>query len=181
LPAQAECQCPALWYRAWLEIHRVSGRIPSWRARSRCLLPGVSHACTQPAGDFSSNDPSCQASVIHLGLDTSHFITPRTWSESHLKRAIATAQSVNELLHSLGLQPGSDEAWTRVKANAIRLGLDLSRLESTSDISEPAAWRPDLRNLRQAATSLAACWFSLCGFNTAIRSSRQFMICWYRD
>jgi hypothetical protein len=106
--------------------------------------------------------------VVHLGLDTSHFITPRTWSDGHLKRAIEDAQSANELLHSLGLQPGSDEAWTRVKANAIRLGLDLSRLESTRDISAPAARRPDLRNLRQAATSLAACWFSLCGFNTAI-------------
>jgi hypothetical protein len=49
-----------------------------------------------------------------------------------------------------------------------RLGLDLSQLESSIDISEPADQGPDLGNLRQAATSLAACWFSLCGFNTAI-------------
>jgi len=106
--------------------------------------------------------------VARLGLDTSHFTTPRTWSGGQLKRAIAAAQSANDLLHSLGLQPGSNEAWTRVKANAIRLGLDLSQLESTIDISDPTDQRPDLGNLRQAAASLAACWFSLCGFNTAI-------------
>jgi hypothetical protein len=103
--------------------------------------------------------------VARLRLDTSHFTTPRTWSAGQLERAIAAARSEDELLHSLGLPPGSDEAWTRVKANAVRLGLDLGRLERTS---QPVDRRPDLRNLRQAATSLAACWFSLCGFNTAI-------------
>ena len=56
----------------------------------------------------------------------------------------------------------------RVRANALRLGLDVSRLESTADIKERSHRHPDLKHLRQAATSLAACWFSLCGFNTAI-------------
>ena len=56
----------------------------------------------------------------------------------------------------------------RVRAHALRLGLDVSRLESTADIKERSRRHPDLKHLRQAATSLAACWFSLCGFNTAI-------------
>ncbi len=34
--------------------------------------------------------------------------------------------------------------------------------------AEPAAVRPDLRYLRDAATSIAASWFSLCGFTVAI-------------
>ena len=40
----------------------------------------------------------------------------------------------------------------------------------TSRERRPAGYtlKPALRNLREAATSLAACWFSLCGFNTAI-------------
>jgi hypothetical protein len=103
--------------------------------------------------------------VADLELDTSHFTMPRKWSDGQLELAIRAAPSAGELLRSLGLSPDSEEAWTRVKANARRLGLDLSRLERPG---EPASRRPDLRNLRQAATSLAACWFSLCGFNTAI-------------
>ncbi|HEX2743583.1 MAG TPA: group I intron-associated PD-(D/E)XK endonuclease [Streptosporangiaceae bacterium] len=131
----------------------------SWRGLMRTLgLPETSPQTILRA----------KQDVVRLSLNTSHFTKQRTWSGSQLKCAIAAAQSTDELLRSLGLQPGSNEAWTRVKANAIRLGLDLSRLESTVDISEPADQRPDLGNLRQAATSLAACWFSLCGLNTAI-------------
>jgi hypothetical protein len=106
--------------------------------------------------------------VVRLNLGTSHFTKQRAWSDDQFKTATASARSTDELLHSLGLQPGSNEAWTRVKANAIRLGLDLSQPQSTIDISDPADQPPALGNLRHAATSLAACWFSLCGFNTAI-------------
>ena len=57
----------------------------------------------------------------------------------------------------------------RVKAHAMRLGLDLSHLENPAGNSAgPAEAKPDLRYLRDAATSLAASWFSLCGFSVAI-------------
>ncbi len=105
--------------------------------------------------------------VARLGLDTSHFTKQRAWSDDEFKAAIAAARTRSELIAALGLQPGSNNGWTRVKATAIRLGLDLRRLEDTVT-TEPAGFSPDLKYLRQAATSLAACWFSLCGFETAI-------------
>jgi PD-(D/E)XK nuclease superfamily protein len=141
------------------ELTSAVAAATSWRGLMRTLgLPETSPQTILRA----------KQDVVRLSLNTSHFTKQRAWSGNQLKCAIAAAQSTNELLQSLGLQPGSTEAWTRVKANAIRLGLDLSRLEGTVGISEPVDPRPDLGNLRQAATSLAACWFSLCGLNTAI-------------
>jgi hypothetical protein len=137
--------------------HGAAGRGPAWLRR---LTGGQEIGGSNPPVPTNG-----QLAFAGLGLDTSRFITPRQWSDAQLKRAVTAARSADELLHSLGLPPGSDAAWTRVKANAIRLGLDLSQLER---ISEPADPQPDLSNLRQAATALAACWFSLCGFNTAI-------------
>src|SRR5579863_4408528 len=50
-----------------------------------------------------------------------------------------------------------------------RLGLDLSHLgDQPHHVPGEPAPEPALKNLRAAATSLAACWFSLCGFDPAI-------------
>ena len=131
----------------------------SWRGLMRALgLPETSPQIILRA----------KQDVARLDLNTSHFTKQRAWSDDQFKAAIAAAQSWSELIAALGLQPGSNNGWTRVKANAVRLGLDLSRLESTVSTSEPSGHNPDLANLRQAATSLAACWFSLCGFEAAI-------------
>jgi hypothetical protein len=147
-------ESPRKWSDA--ELTSAVAMSTSWRGLMRALsLPETSPQLILRV----------KQGVAGLGLDTSHFITARKWSDAQLKRAVTAARSADELLRSLGLLPGSDEAWTRVKANAIRLGLDMSQLER---ISEPADPQPDLSNLRQAATALAACWFSLCGFNTAI-------------
>jgi hypothetical protein len=107
--------------------------------------------------------------VVGLGLDTSHFRGRRGWSDAQLRRAVIGSQSWDELFTTLGLTPGSGEGRTRVKAHAIRLGLSLGHLEnSTTNSARPAELRPDLRYLRDAAASIAASWFSLCGFNVAI-------------
>jgi PD-(D/E)XK endonuclease len=104
-----------------------------------------------------------------LGLDMSHFRRRRPWSEAQLRRAVIDARSWDEVLPVLGLAPQSADGRTRVKAHAIRLGLDLSHLaDSGSTIPEQAEVKPDLRYLRDAATAIAASWFSLCGFNVAI-------------
>jgi PD-(D/E)XK endonuclease len=107
--------------------------------------------------------------VGRLGLDTSHFRGKRSWSDAQLRRAVIDAQSWDELLTRLGLAPRSGDGRIRVKAHSMRLGLDLAHLENPVGTStEPAEVKPDLRYLRDAATSLAASWFSLCGFNVAI-------------
>jgi hypothetical protein len=73
------------------------------------------------------------------------------------------------LLAAIGVKSSSRAYRTRVKAHAIRLGLDLSHLdEDAHDSIQPTSLEPTLRNLRDAATMLAAFWFSLCGFATAI-------------
>jgi hypothetical protein len=72
---------------------------------------------------------------------------------------------------TLGLALRSGNGRTRVKAHAIRLGLDLTHLENPPWNSPgPAEVKPDLRYLRDAATYIAASWFSLCGFSVAIPS-----------
>jgi hypothetical protein len=107
--------------------------------------------------------------VIRLGLDTSHFRGKRSWSDAQLRRAVVDAQSWDELLTALSLAPRSGDGRTRVKAHAIRLGLDLTHLENSTEPSPKSAEaRPDLRYLRDAAPSFAASWFALCGFNVAI-------------
>jgi hypothetical protein len=107
--------------------------------------------------------------VERLGLDTSHFRGKRIWSDAQLRHAVINSQSWDELLATLGLAPGSGDGRVRVKAHAIRLGLDLSHLENpVGNSSGHAEVKPDLRYLRDAATSLAASWFSLCGLSVAL-------------
>jgi hypothetical protein len=107
--------------------------------------------------------------VAILRLDTSHFTGQRTWSDATLKRAAAQAHSWNELLSTIGMKSDSGDERIRVKAHALRLGLDLSHLEDLPREAQSRSYaKPALRNLREAATSLAACWFSLCGFIPAI-------------
>ncbi len=107
--------------------------------------------------------------VVDLGLDTSHFKRKRTWSQAQLRRAVIDAQSWDELLTTLGLAPSSGNGRTRVKAQAMRLGLDLTHLENPmANLPGRSAAKPDLSHLRDAATSIAASWFSLCGFSVAL-------------
>jgi hypothetical protein len=132
----------------------------SWRGVMRQL--GL---CVTSAGSIRV----VKRHVALLGLDTSHFRGQRTWSDVALKRAASQVYSWNELLTALGIEPRSANGRTRVKAHALRLGLDLSHLTSQpQDIGSQLVPEPTLRNLREAATSLAASWFSLRGFTAAI-------------
>jgi len=102
--------------------------------------------------------------VARLGLDVSHFKGSRTWDDGQLKRAVAQAVSWDDVFTSLGLRTPTKETRTRVQGHAIRLGLDLQRLETDSTIaSSPSMWRLDPMRLRDAAAPLAAAWFTVRG------------------
>lgn len=148
--------------RTWTDDHLIEAvaACKSWRGVMRQL--GL---CPTSAGSIQQ----VKAQVIRLGLDTTHFTGQRTWSDAALKRAVPQAQSWSELLADLGIGARFGDDRTRIKAHAVRLGLDLSHLDARS--LEPAnsrAAEPDLRNLREAAASIAAAWFSLRGYNSAI-------------
>src|ERR1700730_5504677 len=106
--------------------------------------------------------------AVRLGLDTSHFRGKRGWSDAQLRRAVIDAQSWEELLTTLGLAPGSGEGRIRVKAHAMRLGLNLAHLEnSVTNNPGPGDIKPALKHLSDEATPSAVYWFSLCMFNVA--------------
>lgn len=106
--------------------------------------------------------------VARLGLDTSHFTGQRRWSDAQLRRAVASSYSWAELLLELGLHGNADDR-TRVRAHAARLGLDLSRLSGAAKgAAARPEFKPEIKHLREAGTTIAAMWFLLCGYNTSL-------------
>jgi hypothetical protein len=107
--------------------------------------------------------------VNRIGLDTSHFTGQRRWSDLQLKLAVASAQSWWELFSQLGRDSYDQDDRIRVKAHAVRLGLDLSRLDGPGiDAAARPEFKPDIKHLRDAGTAIAAMWFLLCGYNASI-------------
>jgi hypothetical protein len=106
--------------------------------------------------------------AARLGLDTSHFKGNRSWSDAVLRQAITDSRTWEDVLVALGLSSRAGGERTLVKAHALRLGLDFSHLGRPAlHAAAPCELRPDLAHLRQAAESLAATWFVLCGCNVA--------------
>jgi hypothetical protein len=103
-----------------------------------------------------------------LGIKTSHFRANRSWSDTVLRQAIMESSTWDEVLAALGLSSRSGSERTLVKAHAFRLGLDVGHLgRPDPHAPRPSVLRPGLIHLRQAAESLAAAWFRLCGCNVA--------------
>lgn len=102
--------------------------------------------------------------VVRLGLDTSHFRGKRRWSDAQLRRAVSESQSWDEVLEALGLAVNGGGMRTHVKSHAIRLALETGHLEAgVLALGEPRPPKPDVKHLREAGTSIAAAWFTLCG------------------
>lgn len=153
-PAQTEYTCPDA------QLKDAVAASTNWRDVMRAIGLGANSA-----GAIRI----VKRHVDRLGLDTSHFRGKRTWSDAQLRRAVISSHTWDELLASLGLAPESGNGRTRVKAHAMRLGLDLTHLKTLiKNSANPAEAKPDLKHLRDAATSIAASWFSLCGFNSAL-------------
>lgn len=55
-----------------------------------------------------------------------------------------------------------------MKAHAVRLGLDLSRLQLPEPAGAENELRPDISRLRDSGTLIAAMWFMMCGCNAAL-------------
>jgi hypothetical protein len=84
-----------------------------------------------------------------------------------LRRAVLQAHCWADVLAGLGLAIDSSDVRTRIKAHAIRLGLDVTHLDSPAVAPPTDAPAADLAHLRDAATSLAAAWFGPRGCNAA--------------
>jgi hypothetical protein len=147
--------------RTWSDSQLVSAVAASrsWRGVMREL--GL---CPTSAGSIRI----VKRHVSRLGLDTSHFSGQRHWSDAQLRRAVASAYSWSEMLSELGLTGNADDR-TRIKAHSARLGLDLSRLDPPhKGVPAQLEFKPDIKHLRDAGTSIAAMWFLLCGYNTSL-------------
>lgn len=99
-----------------------------------------------------------------LGLDASHFLEEQGWSEPDLRAAVAVSSSWPDAMRRLGVDD-TYELRLRVKGQAVRIGLDVSRLAAHQAPELPAletlAASPDLTHLRRAAELIAVAWFSM--------------------
>ncbi|MCL2581072.1 MAG: group I intron-associated PD-(D/E)XK endonuclease, partial [Streptosporangiales bacterium] len=102
--------------------------------------------------------------VARLKVDVSHFKGSRTWSDAELIRAVTTSFTWDDVLSALGLATVQQSTRQHLVRHAARLGLEISHLESPSPAAvTPTPVHPDLANLRSAAPSMAAAWFTLRG------------------
>jgi PD-(D/E)XK endonuclease len=131
----------------------------SWRAVARAL------------GLAESSTSGIRRHAARLELDTSHFAGKRQWSEGDLVRAIDEASSWAQVTRLLGISDTS-EARLRVKGCAVRLGLDLTRLERARRIADSVPPQPMPRAapafLRVAAEAIAIAWFAVRGLPVAV-------------
>jgi hypothetical protein len=130
---------------SWADLLRTFGYKPSSTAPRRAL----------------------RREVERHGIDTSHFVGQRTWSDQALIEAARTAETWADLLTALGLSTAS-KSCDSVRAAARRLGIELSRLTLGPRVGREAIGIdlpgcPALDHLRNAAPSIAAAWFLLCG------------------
>jgi hypothetical protein len=99
-----------------------------------------------------------------LNLDTSHFSGKRRWSEGDLVSAVDQASSWADVTRFLGISDTS-EGRLRLRGCAVRLGLDLTRLERARGVAslvpQPATPQAKAAFLRIAAESIAIAWFAV--------------------
>ncbi|MBO0831927.1 MAG: hypothetical protein J2P28_08650 [Actinobacteria bacterium] len=117
----------------------------------------------------SSTKPrlALQRDVLRFGIDTSHFVGKRTWSDQALIDAAPVARTWSELCQALGLS-GRTRDYKSVQRAARRLGLRLDHFALGPKAGREAVRitlpvRIALDGLTTAAPSIAAAWFLFCG------------------
>jgi PD-(D/E)XK endonuclease len=126
----------------------------SWRGVCRALgLKGTSAGVLR----------SVKRHAERLDLDTAHF-RQRTWSDSQLREAVRQASTWSDVVYTIGLSDRG-EARVRVKSHAIRLGLNVSHLQTQTtkrvsvDDLEGLSCSPAA--LRVAAEAIAVAWLTM--------------------
>ena len=139
------------------ELAAAVARSTSWRGVLRAL---------GSASTSSSAISSVRQEVELAGLDHSHFVHRRRWTEEHLQESIGRARTWSEVVTDLGLGPGSER---RLRGHAQRLGIDTTHLadEHPPPGTARPAPRPVLGNLRHAAPLLAAASLRLRGHHVS--------------
>lgn len=104
---------------------------------------------------------SVRAEADRLGLDYTHFIGQRRWTDAEIRAAIAEANSWSAVTQRLGVE--SDAGVALVKGHAARIGADTGHFPATGQASDNDGLAPKLDHLNHAGPALAAAWFMLCG------------------
>jgi hypothetical protein len=150
--------------RTWTDeqLKDVVARERSWRAVAQAL------------GLRPTSTVAVRRHAARLQLDTSHFTGQRPWSDTELMRAVRDGTSWAHVLRILGVNNNGD-SMSRIRGHAARLGLEVSHLERTrgQKRAATAVAPPRSEQLRTAATSIAAAWFALRGYCTALPTEPQ--------
>ncbi|WP_350275952.1 group I intron-associated PD-(D/E)XK endonuclease [Kribbella sp. HUAS MG21] len=149
--------------RSWTDEQLIAAVAASrsWRGVARALgLKGTSSATIS----------SLKRHTTRLNLTTTHFSGRRRWSDADLSAAVRNSASWTDVLAALGVA-GTSESQVRVRADALRLGLEVTHLAapaapSLSDQVRASEYQPT--SLRAAGTSLAMAWFTLRGYGVAL-------------
>ncbi len=150
--------------RTWTDeqLKDVVARERSWRAVAQAL------------GLRPTSTIAVRRHAARLQLDTSHFTGQRPWSDGALIRAVRDGTSWAHVLRILGVNNNGD-SMSRIRGHAARLDLDVSHLDRSRRQQRAATGvaPPRSEQLRTAATSIAAAWFALRGYCTALPTEPQ--------
>jgi hypothetical protein len=145
------------------ELRTAAERATSWADMLRAF--GFKPSSTKPRR-------ALQQELNHFGIDTSHFVGQRTWSDAALVEAAPTVRTWSELCGLLGLSSTAGH-YESVQAAARRLGVTLDHLtlgpkagREAVEIEMPE--QPTLGWLSTAAPTIATAWFLLRGVAVSV-------------
>ena len=116
-----------------------------------------------------------QRRAMALGLDTEHFRRNRTWTDSQLRLAVEGSITWRDVIESLGITYDG-QVKRRLKGHATRLGLAVEHLDARripNALFEDLICTAKPSELRRAAPTLAAAWFTLRGLGVALPAEPQ--------